>query len=67
MVDELLTAGLAVLVAVVGYTLNRKTKQIHVLVNSRMAAVVARVEQLEKLIRATPGIEVPADPVDPKH
>lgn len=61
MADELLTAGLAVLVAVIGFVLNRRSKQIHVLVNSRMQESLDRIEVLERLIKATPGIEVPTE------
>lgn len=52
-------AGLAILVALVGFILNRRSRQIHVLVNSRMQDSLDRIKVLESLIHATPGIEVP--------
>lgn len=37
---------------------NRTTQQIHVLVNSRMARMVSRVDQLAEALEAS-GVEVP--------
>lgn len=52
-------AALAILVAIVGFILNRKANKIHVLVNSRMTKALKRIAQLEEIVEATPGVEVP--------
>lgn len=52
-------AGLAILVAVVGYVLHRKSHQIQVLVNGRLDQALARIDQLEAAIREN-GHAVPA-------
>lgn len=66
-------AALAVLVAAVGYVLNRKSQQIHVLVNARMTAATEqirvqnvemvaqdkRIVALEHALSIMPGAKVP--------
>jgi hypothetical protein len=66
-------AGLAVLVALVGFVLNQKSKQIHVLVNQRMTdateqiraqnlrmvAQDERIAALERALQIQAGGEVP--------
>ena len=65
-------AGVGLLVAFVGFILNRKTKQIHVLVNSRMTDATnqiraqhraltlqdARIAKLEGALSLAPGEDV---------
>jgi hypothetical protein len=59
-VTEAGQAGLALLVAVIGYLLNRKANQIHVLVNSQMVTALARIDALEKKLGLSPGEAIPA-------
>lgn len=53
-------AGLAVLVAGIGYALNKKAKQIHVLVNSQMNTALTRIAALETKLGLSPGEPIPA-------
>lgn len=52
-------ALLAILVAVVGFVLNRKANKIHVLVNSRMTDAVDRIAALEHKLGLEPGEAIP--------
>lgn len=62
-----LTAIVGLVLAVVGYMLNKKTKQIHVLVNSQMKAALdqidadgLRITALEQKLGLSPGEEIPS-------
>lgn len=55
------SAVVALLVAFVGYVINKKANTIHTLVNQRMTDALKRIGTLETLIRGTPGIVVPPD------
>lgn len=58
---ELETAGLAVMVAIIGYLLDRRSRDIQVIVNGRYDSLVARTVQLEQAMREV-GHEPPPDP-----
>lgn len=51
-------AALGTLVAVIGYVLHHKAHRIEVLVNGRFNAALARIDQLERVIREN-GHRVP--------
>lgn len=51
---------IALLVVIVGYWLNRKTKQIHVLVNAQMTTALTRIADLEQKLSLRPGEPIPA-------
>jgi hypothetical protein len=55
-VGTIITSGA---VALVGYLLNRKTKQIHVLVNSQMSTALKRISELEAKLSLGPGEQIP--------
>ena len=55
---EIGQAGLAILVAVIGYMLHHKAHKIEVLVNGRFDKALKRIDQLEAAIRKN-GNEVP--------
>lgn len=48
------------------HDIERKTDEIHVLVNSRLTAVLDRVEQLTQVLQAE-DVDVPAAPRADKH
>lgn len=52
-------AAIGVLVAVIGYLLNRKVKEVHVLVNAQMNAALTRIAELEKKLGLTSGEAIP--------
>jgi hypothetical protein len=60
-VDNWETFGLAVLVALIGYLLDRRGRRIEVVVNGRYDKLVARTVQLEQELQAL-GHPVPPDP-----
>lgn len=51
--------AVGVLVALVGYVLNRRTKHIYVAVNGRMTSALARITALEALEQLHPGQVLP--------
>jgi hypothetical protein len=55
-------SALAILVAVIGYFLHRKSSHIEVMVNGRMTALLTRVDQLEAAIRSNGHVVPPAPP-----
>ena len=57
--SELSSAGIAILVALVGYVLHRKSNHIEVKVNGQMTMLLARISQLEEKMSAH-GVTVPA-------
>jgi hypothetical protein len=50
-------ALLAVLVAVVGYALDRRTRRVEVLVNGRLSAALDRITELELEIEVAAGLK----------
>lgn len=56
-------AMLGLLVAGVGFILNRRAKQIHVLVNSRLDQALQRISSLESKLGLSPGEPIPAPPI----
>ncbi len=57
--QDLLTGAVGILVAVIGYVLNRKTHEIHVLVNSQTANAMKRIADLEQKLGLTAGETIP--------
>lgn len=52
---------LAVILLVVGFILNRKSNQIHVLVNSRLEDALTRIKHLEEKLGLSKGEPIPAE------
>ena len=59
--NEVGQALLAVLVAGIGYTLHRKEREIHFLVNSQMTEALSRIKALEEKLGLSPGEAIPTD------
>ena len=59
--SEFSSAGLAILVALVGYVLHRKSNHIEVKVDGQMTTLTLRIAQLEEKMTLH-GVAVPAAP-----
>ena len=55
------TFGVAIMVALIGWRIDKRGKRIEIIVNGRYEALVARTVQLEDEMRAL-GVEPPPDP-----
>ncbi len=58
-----LTTAVGLIVGVLGFLLNRKAHQIHVLVNSQMTQALKRISDLEKALGINAGGKIPVTAV----